>query len=167
MNRKLTLHAVPCKANKFRSQMFRRLSISCAILFWLGASRPLAIYPQNGQAATDRIRAPRICGFRLIEGFGATLIRNNYQAKRVLADIIEAAGLRADTIEIQAAEVDNAYACEDEDDRGGFKRYILYNPSWLNALIQEVGSDWTARAIFAHAVGHHKRGHLTRRTRQS
>jgi hypothetical protein len=122
----------------------------------------MAAQPHGGQGAARRISADRVCGYKLILGFGAMPITNNEQAKKTLNDVIKAAGVRPQTIEIRAAEVDNAYACENEEENGSFKRYILYNPEWLNQLISEVGTDWTARAILAHEVGHHKKGHNLR-----
>jgi hypothetical protein len=116
--------------------------------------------PGNGQAVARRITTDRVCGYTLLGGYGASPIKNNAQAKDVLNDVIKAAGVRAQTVEILAADVDNAYACENEEKNNSFKRYILYNPSWLNELIQETGSDWTARAILAHEVGHHRKGHI-------
>lgn len=111
-------------------------------------------------ATTAIAQTDTVCGFKLVDGFGVKRIKSNEQAKEILKEIISAAGVRPQTIEIRAAEVDNAWACENEEANGNFKRYILYNPTWLNNLISEVGTEWTARAILAHEVGHHKKAHM-------
>ena len=101
----------------------------------------------------------RICGYRLLTGSGVAPVNTENQAKKILNEVMDAAEMLSGTIEIRAADVGNAFACENDEGNGAIKRYILYTPSWLNDLIREIGTDWTARAILAHEVGHHKKAH--------
>lgn len=130
--------------NHFKLKFFCCLmTIGCLLLF---ASAALA-------------QSDTICGIEITTGFDAAVLKSNKDAKKILNEVVKAAGVNRNAIEIRAANVDNARACENKDDDGNFKRYILYNPKWLNDLITEVGTEWTARAILAHEVGHHKKAH--------
>ena len=75
------------------------------------------------------------------------------EAKNMIADIIEVIGIKQN-FEIQAANVDNAAAVIY---RG--KRYILYNPDFINKLNAAAGNKWASVSILAHEIGHHLNGH--------
>jgi hypothetical protein len=109
--------------------------------------------PSSSQGIAKRI-TPTICGFDVISGFGVSPIPNNSEARHILDEVLLAAGVRSSSITLRPAKVGNARACEDDG-----KRYILYDPSWVNELIESTGSDWTARFILAHEAGHHFKAH--------
>ena len=75
------------------------------------------------------------------------------QGKQIAQQIIDAVGLRPN-FEIQAANIDNAAAVV-----YGGKRYILYNPTFINNLIRTTGTEWAAISVLAHEIGHHLNGH--------
>lgn len=75
------------------------------------------------------------------------------EAKNMLADIIAVIGIKAN-FEIQSANVDNAAAVI-----YGSKRYILYNPDFINRLNTAAGNNWASISILAHEIGHHLNGH--------
>lgn len=75
------------------------------------------------------------------------------QGKQIAERIIDAVGLKAN-FEIQPANIENAAAVV-----YGGKRYVLYNPTFINNLVQKTGTDWAAISVLAHEVGHHLNGH--------
>lgn len=116
--------------------------------------------PPKGIGVVKRINGKTICGYPVKSGFGVNAVSSNKQAEDLLKKVIASAGMTQNQIRIAAADVDNAWACEDVNDEEFSKRYILYNAEWLNNLIKSVGTDWTTYAILAHEVGHHKRAHV-------
>ena len=75
----------------------------------------------------------------------------------VIREITEAVGLNA-RIELRAThEVDNAAAVVYEG-----KRFLLYNPEFLNAVNRAGHTDWAGISILAHELGHHLNGHTLR-----
>lgn len=75
------------------------------------------------------------------------------EAKHYAQEIIDVVGLRPN-FEVMAARVDNAAAVV-----YGGKRYVLYNPDFINALVQKTGNKWAAISVLAHEIGHHLNGH--------
>jgi hypothetical protein len=75
------------------------------------------------------------------------------QAKAIVSRITDAVGLKPN-FEIKAGQVDNAAALVY---RG--KRYIMYNPRFINSISAAVKTDWAGISILAHEVGHHLNGH--------
>lgn len=75
------------------------------------------------------------------------------QGKQIAERILDAVGLTAN-FEIQPANIENAAAVV-----YGGKRYILYNPTFINNLIKTTGTDWAAISVLAHEIGHHLNGH--------
>jgi hypothetical protein len=75
------------------------------------------------------------------------------EAKKEIQNILDVIGLRAN-FEINAANVDNAAAII-----SGGKRYILYNPQFMNAINSAAHTDWARISILAHEIGHHLNGH--------
>ena len=74
-------------------------------------------------------------------------------AKNMIADIIEVIGIKQN-FEVLAAKIDNAAAVTY---RG--KRFILYNPDFINRLDAAAGNKWASISILAHEIGHHLNGH--------
>ncbi|HEX6845967.1 MAG TPA: hypothetical protein VF144_03260, partial [Chitinophagaceae bacterium] len=56
--------------------------------------------------------------------------------------------------EIRQANIENAAAVA-----YGGKRYVLYNPNFINALDRRTGNQWASISVLAHEVGHHLMGH--------
>ena len=75
------------------------------------------------------------------------------EAKNIIATIIAAIGLKQN-FEVSSADVPNAAAVIYQN-----KRYILYNPDFINGLNAQAGNKWAAISILAHEVGHHLNGH--------
>lgn len=75
----------------------------------------------------------------------------------VIREITDAVGLKA-RFELRATrEVDNAAAVVYDG-----KRFLLYNPEFLNAVNQAGHTDWAGISILAHEMGHHLNGHTLR-----
>lgn len=74
-------------------------------------------------------------------------------AQNVVKDIMAVIGLKAN-FELRAANVPNAAAVLLKG-----KRFILYNPEYMNKINARTGSNWAAISIFAHEIGHHLNGH--------
>ena len=75
------------------------------------------------------------------------------EARHYAQEIIDIVGLKPN-FEVMAAQVDNAAAVV-----YGGKRYVLYNPTFINALVQKTGNKWAAVSVLAHEIGHHLNGH--------
>ena len=75
----------------------------------------------------------------------------------VIREITDAVGLKA-RFELRATrDVDNAAAV-----LYGGKRYLLYNPDFLNGVNRAGHTDWAGISILAHEMGHHLNGHTLR-----
>lgn len=76
----------------------------------------------------------------------------------VIREITDAVGLKA-RFELRATrEVANAAAVVYDG-----KRFLLYNPDFLNAVNRAGHTDWAGISILAHEMGHHLNGHTLRR----
>jgi hypothetical protein len=75
------------------------------------------------------------------------------QGKQIAGRIIDAVGLSAN-FDIRPANIENAAAVV-----YGGKRYVLYNPTFINNLIKTTGTEWAAISVLAHEIGHHLNGH--------
>ncbi len=73
--------------------------------------------------------------------------------EQMLQEIIDVTGLTPD-FELKAADVLNLEASVSHR-----KRYILYNPTYINWLNRLTGDKWAAMTLLAHEVGHHFNGH--------
>lgn len=83
---------------------------------------------------------------------------SNSEAKFYAQEIMDVVGLKPN-FEIMAAQVDNAAAV-----MYGGKRYVLYNPNFINALEQKTGNKWASVSVLAHEIGHHLNGHTVTAT---
>lgn len=72
----------------------------------------------------------------------------NY-AVRLVAEIVEAAGMQAN-FQVAEADVPNAMAVVHQG-----RRYILYNPGFIEQLNLATGTRWAAVSVLAHEIGHH------------
>ena len=80
----------------------------------------------------------------LPEGFSTVT-----DAAQMADAIVKAAGKRAN-FAIAEARVPNALAVVYQG-----KRFILYNPDFINALTKVTGTRWAAVSVLAHEIGHH------------
>ncbi|MBJ6108113.1 membrane-binding protein [Hymenobacter sp. BT523] len=75
----------------------------------------------------------------------------------VIREITDAVGLKA-RFELRATrDVDNAAAVVYNG-----KRFLLYNPDFLNDINRAGHTDWAGISILAHEMGHHLNGHTLR-----
>jgi hypothetical protein len=75
------------------------------------------------------------------------------EGKQIIQNILDAVG-RSANFEIRTANIQNAAAVA-----YGGKRYVLYNPNFINALDRKTGTQWASISVLAHEVGHHLKGH--------
>jgi hypothetical protein len=75
------------------------------------------------------------------------------EGRQIIQNILNAVG-RSANFEIRTANIENAAAVA-----YGGKRYVLYNPSFINALDRRTGTQWASISVLAHEVGHHLKGH--------
>lgn len=131
---------------------------------WRAAVLAVAILALGGastlHAQGDRVRVVLPDG-RVITINRATLSFAPSAAVEAVNRITRATGLRPNfkVSPVTDGSVENAAAVRDESGR---ERYILYNPSFLDALIRTTRTDWSAVAILAHEIGHHLAGHTLR-----
>lgn len=136
--------------------MKRRVSCSafCFILIAAFVLRPFDAFAQRGP--TDReVRA--ICDYRSRAGSGARSLKfgSVAEAEAVVDRILKVAGLTRNFVIKPSYDVDNAESGVD----GYNRRYIYYNPEFMERIKGAARTDWAARAIMAHEVGHHLLGH--------
>jgi len=75
------------------------------------------------------------------------------EGQQIIQNILDAVG-RSANFEIRQANIQNAAAVA-----YGGKRYVLYNPNFINALDSRTGNQWASISVLAHEVGHHLKGH--------
>lgn len=73
--------------------------------------------------------------------------------QQIAQQIMDVVGLKPN-FEVVAARVPNAAAVV-----YGGKRYILYNPTFIDQLARTTGTQWAAVSVLAHEIGHHLNGH--------
>ena len=75
------------------------------------------------------------------------------EGQQIIQNILNAVG-RSANFEIRQANIENAAAVAYAG-----KRYVLYNPNFINALDRRTGNQWASISVLAHEVGHHLEGH--------
>jgi hypothetical protein len=80
------------------------------------------------------------------------------EAREMLSEIMTVVGLHPN-FELKEAKVSNIEASISHR-----KRYILYNPEFINWITNTTGDKWAAIALLAHEVGHHLNGHTIRKS---
>jgi hypothetical protein len=75
------------------------------------------------------------------------------EAEKIINEIISVIGLKPH-FETRSADIPNAAAIIHKG-----KRYVLYNPEFVNSLNKMAGNKWAAVSILAHEIGHHLNGH--------
>jgi hypothetical protein len=74
-------------------------------------------------------------------------------AQKLMAEIMNVLGLQPNFI-MKVAKVSNVEASISHR-----KRYILYNPGFINQINTITRDQWTSTALLAHEIGHHLNGH--------
>lgn len=118
-----------------------------------------ALYPLSGVAQ----RGPTNGGDRVIYGYhGSTRRRARAlrfgsvsEAVAAVDRILKVVGLTRNFVIEASHDVDNAESGID----GNNRRYIYYNPAFMERITNQARTDWAALAIMAHEVGHHLLGH--------
>lgn len=75
------------------------------------------------------------------------------EGQTIAQEIIDVVGLKPN-FEVRAANIPNAAAVTYSG-----KRFILYNPNFINQLVRQTGSKWAAVSVLEHEIGHHLNGH--------
>jgi len=105
-----------------------------------------------------RLSAAPVAATRSIKrGDGDSVLAKAPETRQLLLDIITVTGLQPN-FELKEASVLNIEAAISHR-----KRYILYNPSFINSLYTVTKDKWAATALLAHEVGHHLNGHTIRK----
>ena len=78
---------------------------------------------------------------------------NIAEGKSIAQEIIDIVGLKPN-FEVREANVPNAAAVVYSG-----KRYVLYNPSFIQNLERTTGTKWAGVSVLAHEIGHHLNGH--------
>ncbi len=76
----------------------------------------------------------------------------------MFAEILNTLGLQQN-FELKESKVANIEASISRR-----KRYILYNPGYINWINNTTGDKWAAMALLAHEIGHHLNGHTIRKS---
>ena len=100
---------------------------------------------------------PSIKNFSLKNNYTDSTLASMPAAPQLLAEILDATGLRSN-FELKEAHVLNIEASVSHR-----KRYILYNPAYINWITNLTKDKWAAIALLAHEVGHHLNGHTIRK----
>ena len=80
------------------------------------------------------------------------------EPREILSEILKVTGLQSN-FELKAADVLNIEASISHK-----KRYILYNPSFINWINSVTKDKWAVMALMAHEIGHHLNGHTILKT---
>lgn len=112
------------------------------------------ILPASAQKMFASAKYDAMCSYygETIQGT-ITAAEADETAEAVVKNIMSVIGLRAN-FELRAANVPNAAAVIIKN-----KRYILYNPEFMNTVNSVSGTNWAAISILAHEIGHHLNGH--------
>ena len=78
-------------------------------------------------------------------------------AQKIVTEIMNAVGLKPNFI-LKPARVTNIEAAVSRH-----KRYILYNPEFINWINKATQNKWGAIALLAHEIGHHLNGHTLKK----
>jgi hypothetical protein len=91
------------------------------------------------------------------KNYGDSLATDISTMQQLLQEIINTTGVDID-LHLREAEVLNLEASVSHR-----KKYISYNPSYINWLNTTTGDKWAVLTLLAHEVGHHQKGHTTRK----
>lgn len=110
--------------------------------------------PALAQKSFGPLKYSHMCSYYGEEITGdITTFKSGATAEKVIAKIMSTIGLKAN-FELRAADVPNAAAVMLNG-----KRFILYNPDFMDKINVSTGTNWAAISILAHEIGHHLNGH--------
>jgi hypothetical protein len=98
---------------------------------------------------------------RICAAEGDVVVKDRYadnaspEAQKTITDICKKIGVSPNSFTIEAADVKNAEALIINE-----KRYIHYNPLYINRIKKESQTYWSMIFVLAHEIGHHVNGHL-------
>ena len=92
-----------------------------------------------------------------IKFFGDSVTIKPPSVQEMLQEIINVIGSDAD-LHLREADVLNLEASVSHR-----KKYISYNPAYINWINSVTGDKWATLTLLAHEVGHHLKGHTSRR----
>jgi hypothetical protein len=75
-------------------------------------------------------------------------------AKEAVSKIVRYTGLDANFIVVSDKDIPTAIAYLKNN-----KRYIAYNPKFIEKLYNKASTNWAAVSVLAHEIGHHLSGH--------
>jgi hypothetical protein len=138
--------------------MNRRVGCS-AFCFIVIAAFVLYSFDVFAQRRPSDERSRAICVYHSGARSGARSLRfgSVAEAEAAVARILKVAGLTRNFVIEASDDVDNAESGVD----GNNRRYIYYNPGFMERIKNAARTDWAALAIMAHEVGHHLLGHRT------
>ena len=88
------------------------------------------------------------------------------EAENALVCILNEAGLNPNNFRIAAANVPNAAAATLPSGCGNVtvpcERALLYNPTFMQEMLDSTGNKWSSISVLAHEVGHHLEAHTIR-----
>ena len=92
-----------------------------------------------------------------VKAFKDSTVASIPSAQDMLAEIMSVTGLQVN-FELKEADVNNIQASISHR-----KRYILYNPAYIEWISKVTRDKWAVMALLAHEVGHHLNGHTIRK----
>lgn len=108
----------------------------------------------SGSVQAEPVNISPISPNKLLGDSTATDISTMQQ---LLQEIINTTGADID-LHLREADVLNLEASVSHR-----KKYISYNPTYIKWLNEITGDKWAVLTLLAHEVGHHQKGHTTRR----
>jgi hypothetical protein len=93
------------------------------------------------------------------------IFHSEIEAENTINKIMQFVSLPANFI-VKASNVDNAAATILKSGNT-FKRFILYNPKFINSVKIATGNDFSGWSVLAHEIGHHLSGHTLGSTSSS
>ncbi len=121
-------------------------------LVFILIQHPVKLYAQENKMVLDL--SPLVCSYYGEEmPETVTGSKSTDEAEAIIGNVLAIVGLKPN-FEIRAADVPNAAAVIYSG-----KRFVLYNPRFVERLNKAAGSKWASVSILAHEIGHHLNGH--------
>lgn len=136
--------------------------ISCIILVGCNNEAPKTdMHPQNTEIpkSENAITLGNACSYYSdVSNSSIYFFNPDIEAEHTIEKIMKLVSLPSNFI-IKAANVDNAVATIIPTDSLNLKRFILYNPTFMESVKLTTGNDFSGWSILAHEIGHHLSGH--------
>ncbi|MGB1308234.1 MAG: hypothetical protein ACPG6B_04945 [Oceanihabitans sp.] len=80
----------------------------------------------------------------------------NEDAEIAVESILEQVGILKRIFELRSCpNINNAAAINITDEKGDTQKYILYDLAFMKRISDQADSDWAAKSVLAHEIGHH------------